>query len=194
VDWISDNNPLSALADQLILPRNCSIGTARFCVGSSDSVACYDLPATVSDLIPSETIRTSLIGYSLDNIISPSLEKVTRGNIMAIWIAGLVSESMLVTLAGLAVFSNWVLFRNKALRVIIHITVGMIICLPFILPVLALRTFNSIASSLPQWIEISYGGVPSLFASALGTSTTIVFLNGVIQYLVESSYSNHSLK
>ena len=155
-----------------ILPRNCSIGTTQYCIGRAENVSCHDLPPKILDILPAEIQET--LGDKINGvpIVDAALANITTQSIQTTWIVGLLFMFLLVTTSLLSVFGYF--FRLKLWRVMFHMMGGLIVCIPFLVPVVVLHVLRSKLNSLPSWIQVSQGDFTGLLIA--GLSCMFIFL------------------
>jgi hypothetical protein len=79
-----------------LLPRNCTLGTAYFCLGYVDNVTCSRLPLGISDLLSRALPASS--SYQLSNLesLDQELEDFSSGTIEGPFIAGIILTFILI--------------------------------------------------------------------------------------------------
>ena len=65
-------------------------------------------------------------------------------------------------------------FQLKLWRVMFHVVAGLVLCIPFIVPVVILHVLRSKLDSLPNWIQVVQGDLTGLFTG--GLSCVLIFV------------------
>jgi hypothetical protein len=69
---------------------------------------------------------------------------------------------------------------KTTLGIALRILVGLVFCIPFIIPVVILHVLQSVLGHLPFWIEVKLGEVNMLCIGALCCSVSAVILGNII--------------
>lgn len=172
------------------VPRNCSLGTMRFCVGYKQDVNCSDLPLNLSSLLP-EGVQ-ELPGPVQDAIrdraeaLSQLAESSTRFpafSVPATLISGLVLMSIVATLSLSLAFGRpqvvtRVFGRLKAVpRALALLALGLMCCSPFVLLGVILDIILRAAGELPSWVGVELGEACRLGFAALACALVLTFIS-----------------
>lgn len=152
------------------LPRNCSLGTKRFCIGYEHESNCSDLPLNLSGLLPASVHD---LPAPVEDAIRDRAEALSRlagtsSKLPAVFVPGTLISG-LVSMSAIAVLSLCLAFRwlpcatilsklNVWLRALALLSLGLACCSPLILPALFLDTILRAADELPSWVEVERGG------------------------------------
>jgi hypothetical protein len=171
------------------VPRNCSLGTKRFCVGYKQDVNCSELPLNLSSLLP-ESLQ-ELPGPVQDAIrdradaLSQLAESSTRFPAFSVpdtMISGLVLMAIVATLSlSLALGRPRVLTRvfgklKTVPRALALLAFGLVCCSPFVLLGVILGTILRAADELPSWVEVERGEACGLSFAALACALVLAFI------------------
>ncbi|KAH7111110.1 hypothetical protein B0J11DRAFT_447699 [Dendryphion nanum] len=173
---------------EALIPRNCSIGTKKFCVGLAHNVTCHSLPLNMSKLIPAGFEKVLRINLNDIQPLNDALAKVTMANIQDALIVGVVLAFIVTTISMCSISGKFlcltdILLRFRILRVGISLLFGMICCIPFLVAAIVLYMFNSKAKHLPPWIQIEEGGVSRLSVGGLCCAIVMLILSTVISII-----------
>ena len=162
------------------LPRNCSIGTSRFCVGSARDVSCYDLPPNVEALVPPELRHRLGVGAGGLRALDAALSDITTTTVRDVWAVGLVLLFLLLA-SCLASVSGLALFGRSGVRAAVHVVAGLVSCVPFAMVVAVLHLVRSRLAGLPSWIHVAQGGLLGLAAGSLCCAVvSVAFCGGLL--------------
>lgn len=163
-----------------IIPRNCSIGTGKFCIGIAEGLTCDNLPLNLSQILPSDIVE-SLGNVDGTQALDEALQKVTTPYIRDCLIVGLLLMFVLTCLFIMSMYGWFSPLAGKTtLGIALSILVGLVFCVPFIIPVVILHVLQSVLGHLPSWIEVRMGDVNTLCLGALCCSVTAVILGNII--------------
>ena len=152
------------------LPRNCSLGTKRFCIGYEHESSCSDLPLNLSGLLPASVHD---LPAPVEDAIRDRAEALSRlagtsSKLPAVFVPGTLISG-LVSMSAIAVLSLCLAFRwlpcatkilsklNVWLRALALLSLGLACCSPLILLALFLDTILRAADELPSWVEVERG-------------------------------------
>lgn len=151
-----------------LLPRNCSLGSKKFCFGFDSHSICGDLPLDISVLLPASQGTTASFEQALKpfKLLQSCVAEITPGYIEATAIAGLVLLFVLTgLLAYLAMNTKFALFMSRlnpcqALPLRIWICMSSLLSLiPFLLPVGVLSVAKAKIGGIgPPVAEMKMGG------------------------------------
>jgi hypothetical protein len=162
------------------IPRNCSLGTKRFCIGYRHESNCTDLPFNISSLLPG--IVEDLPGPVEDAIrerigaLAPLAESLTT--VPALYVPqSLISGLVLmvaVTVLSVCVAFGWPLCvaamlqgLSVGLRTLALLALAVVCCSPFIVLASVLHTVLRAADGLPSWVGVDRGGACGFCFGAL---------------------------
>lgn len=165
------------------VPRNCSLGVKRFCIGYTQDVSCSDLPLNFSRLLP-EGVQ-ELPGPVQDAIrdraeaLSQLVESSNRFPAFSVPDTLISGVALMGTVAILSL--SLALGRPRAmsralgkliavLRVLTFLPflfLGLICCSPFVLLAVMLHTILGAAHELPSWVGVETGEACGLGFAAL---------------------------
>ena len=177
-------------AIEALVPRNCSLGTKQFCVGFTHNNTCDDLPLTLSNIV-SEDVK-SFLGDQLDDL--QSLEgiskKLTSAYIQDCLIVGLMLMLILITVFFCSIFGRFfciaaiLLKLSVRSRVIIHLVLGIVCCIPLFIPATVLYIFQSKTKELPSEIEVKKGEASGLCLGALCCAIVMTLLTALVPAII----------
>jgi hypothetical protein len=170
------------------VPRNCSLGTKRFCIGYKQDVNCSGLPLNLTSLLP---VSLQELPGPVENAIRDRVETLSQladsstrfsaFSVSATLISGLVLMIMVVVLAlslslGRPQVITGVFGKLRVVsRALALLTLGLVCCFPFVLLAVILHTVLKAARGLPSWVEVKTGEACSRLrpgpAVRLGCST-----------------------
>jgi len=158
-----------------LLPKNCSIGTRKFCIGFPANQSCHNLPIKLASIFPPE-------GEKLLRGIDGALAKVTDPYIQNALIAG--SASTLIFDAFL-IYSLYNLHipliggLGWSLQLSIYLIVGLIFYAPFVIPIVFIYVLRSTIDALPRWMQLQEGNVFGLCIGCLCCSAIAVVVGSI---------------
>jgi ABC-type multidrug transport system fused ATPase/permease subunit len=152
-----------ANAIEKLIPRNCSLGTKKFCVGFSNRIECHDLPLNVSNVLPEAL--TSFIGDQVQDLRSLEgiLAKLTSGFVRDWLISGLVLGLVMIVLFAWSIIGPpYGLFLQPlssrlALALALKVTVGLVCIVSFLVPTTVLNILCSKSQRLQSNVQAKKG-------------------------------------
>lgn len=183
---ISDAQSATGIPDintvQALIPRNCSLGTKQFCVGFNDYINCTNLPLNLSSIVP-ETVL-SFVGDQVEALqpLEGMLTKVTPANMQGCLILGLVPVFAMAALFVSSVFGRLFCVACCLLRlgiltkIITFIILGLLCCVPFLVPTVILYDVQSKLQNLQTSIIVEKGDVSGYCLGALCCAVVMMLL------------------
>ncbi|KAI0571181.1 hypothetical protein Alg130_10974 [Pyrenophora tritici-repentis] len=171
------------------VPRNCSLGTKRFCIGYKQDVNCSKLPLNLSNLLPDGVqelpgpVRDAI--HDRAEALSQLVESSTRFPAFSVpetLISGLVLMSIVTTLSLSLAFGRpqvmtRVFGKLKAVpRVLALLALGLVCCSPIVLLVVILDTILTAADELPSWVGVEIGEACGLSFAVLACALVLTFI------------------
>jgi hypothetical protein len=171
------------------VPRNCSLGTKRFCIGYKQDVNCSGLPLNLTSLLP---VSLQELPGPVENAIRDRVETLSQladsstrfsaFSVSATLISGLVLMIMVVVLAlslslGRPQVITGVFGKLRVVsRALALLTLGLVCCFPFVLLAVILHTVLKAARGLPSWVEVKTGEACGLGFGALACALVLPFV------------------
>ncbi|EUC27459.1 hypothetical protein COCCADRAFT_41815 [Bipolaris zeicola 26-R-13] len=157
-----------------IVPKNCSLGIRRFCIGFEQDINCSDLPLNFSRLLPDgmQKLPSSIQDAIKDRAESLS-QLVETSNKFPVFsvpdtlISGLVLMSVVTRVFGI--------FKAVP-RALSLLALGLLCCSPFVLLGVILHTILSAADKLPSWVRVEVGEVCGLSFAALACALLLALI------------------
>jgi hypothetical protein len=115
-------------------------------------------------------------------IFDKAMANIKTSILQTLGIFGSVMVSILVGTSMLVMFGK-ILIQRRAIRFTTYSVLFLLISIPFIVPVVFLRTLQSKVEDLPPWIEVTYGDVYKLLIGSLGCVVSVGILGWGIQYI-----------
>ncbi|KAH7119560.1 hypothetical protein B0J11DRAFT_508372 [Dendryphion nanum] len=84
---------------EALIPRNCSIGTKKFCLGLAHNVTRHSLPLNMSKFVPAGVEKVFQINLNDIQPLNDALAKVTMANIQDALIIGVVLAFIVTTIS-----------------------------------------------------------------------------------------------
>jgi hypothetical protein len=178
----------TAIPDSIkaLIPRNCTIGTKKFCVGLAHSAPCYNLPPNILQFIPAE-VQNLVI-----NDIKPldtALEKLTKTNVEDVLIIGVVLVFVMSCVSICLMFGRFlcltaILPRFRYLIVGCFLLMGLICCASFSVASFIPHVVKSESEHLLSWIQVEQGDVGKLSVGGLGCAIIIAVLGSITPLLI----------
>ena len=165
-----------------LIPLNCSLGTKQFCVGFDDRVDCNNLPLNLSSLVPKTIASFVRDQVQVLQPLEDELKKVTPTNIQHCLTGGLVLVLVMAVIfissifRRLFCFAKFLLRLSIFIRVLISLTVGLVCCIPFLIPTVILFDIQSKTENMPSSIKIEKGEVGNYCLGALGCFVSMILL------------------
>ncbi|KAH7111851.1 hypothetical protein B0J11DRAFT_447300 [Dendryphion nanum] len=169
---------------EALIPRNCSIGTKKFCLGLAHNVTRHSLPLNMSKFVPAGVEKVFQINLNDIQPLNDALAKVTMANIQDALIIGVVLAFIVTTISMCSISGKFLCLTDILLRVGISLLFGMICCIPFLVAAIVLYMFNSKAKHLPPWIQVEEGEVSRLTVGGLCCAIVMLVLSTVISIIL----------
>jgi hypothetical protein len=181
---------MTAIPDTIeaLIPKNCSIGTKKFCVGLAKNISCSALPVNLTRILTPDIEKLLQLNFEDIQPLSSSLTKVTAANIYYCLFSGLLGS---LTMIGIYLFDTFFplhclanTFGLRILKAAGYLLLGLISAITFIIPFVILSTLKSKMNQLPSWItaeegelrKLCEGGMISdLISAVLGSILFAVF-------------------
>jgi len=162
------------------IPKNCSIGTGKFCIGFDDHVSCDDLPLNISNIIPPEITNLLSDDFNIE-ALETAASKITEPYIQRFLVLGLALQPVAILIFIFYIYWFSVLkgTMGRALWAVIHVF-GVISFGPFVLPVAILSVLGSKTGQLPSWIQAQQGDVYELSIGCLCSAITIAIMGFIV--------------
>jgi hypothetical protein len=141
-------------AVQTILPKNCSLGTSYFCIGSGNDVSCSRLPLNLADVIPDQFAGT-LEGGKVASF-DAALSKISASLNGTCFIGGII----LFFIHILAILL-WIYGPKPKMKLVIP-ALGLFCMVPFLVEGIVLSILWTKTAHLPPWIRAQPGNVYGL--------------------------------
>lgn len=172
-----------------IVPKNCSLGIRRFCIGFEQDINCSDLPLNFSRLLPDgvQKLPSSIQDAIKDRAESLS-QLVETSNKFPVFSVPDTLISGLVLMSVVAILSLSLVLRYpqvvtrvfgifKAVpRALSLLALGLLCCSPFVLLGVILHTILSAADKLPSWVRVEVGEVCGLSFAALACALLLALI------------------
>ncbi|KAH6883882.1 hypothetical protein B0T10DRAFT_564924 [Thelonectria olida] len=188
VDSIPDLfNGIPELIEELF-PKNCSVGTGKFCVGLSSNISCSNLPLNMTDIIPPDILKSLGETFDIIRALDTALTKITapyfRDTLIVGMVSSFVSVFVLITsLYGWPSCFRGSIVRPGALCAAVYLVFGLILGVPFFIPTIILHILRSKLEQLPSWIQVQQGNVYGLCLGCLCCSLVIVIMGIVTPFV-----------
>ena len=192
------------------IPKNCSLGTAEFCVGYKHKITCKKLPLSLSDLVPDIAqhlpdgvqVLPDILEKPLQDLVQEfqkklqeklqplerTLKKVTTPFVQKCLVAGLVLFVIIAILFACAIISGLFNISSVLLRLTIGLRVvvvlGLVCCILLFIPTIVLGLFQAKAKALPSWVEVEKGQVGGLCVGALCCAVVMTFLATITPIII----------
>lgn len=181
------------------VPRNCSLGTKRFCIGYKQDVSCSDLPLNLTSLLPGsvrelpqavqDAIRDR--ATALSQLVETST-KFPALSVPATLISGLILMSIAAALS-LSLALGWPPYCTIALgklssvpiaQALLALGLGLVCCCPFLLLGVILNTILTAADELPSWVRVERGEACGLGFAALACALVLALVFAAVPIVV----------
>ncbi|ELQ45145.1 hypothetical protein OOU_Y34scaffold00006g4, partial [Pyricularia oryzae Y34] len=167
---IKDIPKVISQAPQLIselVPKNCSLGTGEFCIQIGDKNSCDALPLDLSTFIEPEIVKVLKQHFQDIENVDATLTQITTPYFRHTLIAGVVLTGIATLLVVMSAYGRFtwlkkskeILFSPKPIVFILRLLIGLLLCVPYIIPTLTLSMVRSKLDELPPWIEVENGDV-----------------------------------
>lgn len=155
-------------AVEAFIPRNCSLGTRKFCVGFSDHTNCADLPLNISDIIPEAAIAQNL--RPLEGIMAKVAPTIIQGSV----VFGLGFLAVLAVMFFILVFR---LFSIVGFFLRLGVCLLAVLCfIPFVIPTAILYPVQSEIQSFGSLMEVKKGDAIGKYMGALVCAGVMMLL------------------
>jgi hypothetical protein len=157
-----------------MIPRNCSLGTKKFCVGFDNRTECNNLPLNLSKIVPEDV--ATFLGDQVQALqpLPEILAKVTVANIQDCFILGLVLISIILPIT--LCVAHYLLKLSIRIGMMIMFVAGLICCVPFFIPTVILFAIRSKIENLPSSIEVQKGDVSNYYLGVLCCGVVMMLL------------------
>ena len=179
------------------VPRNCTLGTKRFCITSMNISECVNLPFNISVVLPNfvKELPSSISDVILDQVgaLSPlaeGLAKFPTFYVLDTLLSGLVLLTAFTAFAIFSVFKQMSFMLNvirklgRGLSVFIVLVFGFLFCIPFALLASFLHGILKKASELPSWVGVRKGTAIDLCYGVLTCASALSVLIALLLALV----------
>lgn len=169
-----------------LFPKNVSLGLEMFCIWIANKETCAHLPFTISNFISPSVVK--IVGKAFKDI--EKLEKVL-GSATIVWIrnpfiVGVIwtfIDTFIILFAFLSAFKLplWLEKVAAFLKMpIISISLGILLCITFIIPFVCLIVLKTKIGQLPMWIQLQDGSLYvrsaiAMFLAIISASAAIFF-------------------
>lgn len=150
-----------------LFPKNCSLGTGEFCIRISDKSSCDALPLGLSTFIRPEIVNV-LKQHSEDiERVDTTFMQITTPYFRHTLITGAVFTAIGTFLFVVSIYGRLSLFQGikrtmfspKPVVFLTRLLVGLLLCVPYIIPASTLYFVRSKLAELPSWIMVENGNV-----------------------------------
>jgi hypothetical protein len=171
-----------------IVPQNCTIGIKQFCIGFNKDIECHNMPVTLSKIIPSEVKDLLRLPFDGVDSFDAALSRITSPFIQYTLIAGLVVV-LIITCIFISLLYGWFSLlscgvNSAALGAVIYLILGLLSCIPFIIPTVSLHAVRSRTEGLPAWIQMQQGDLYGLCIGCILSAITVAIAgSGAMAFL-----------
>lgn len=183
------------------LPKSCSIGTQRACIGYTDNTTCFQLPLNLSSLImevsapSSGPVARTVQRLLIDRVeqLQPLADRLSdvTSYFQRILFAGLILSAISTIVFVCVCRHDWWQAKGSTLhswgRMGMLIALGIVCCAPFTALVALFLLLRARQDTLPSWVEAASGQVSSLCLGALACVLLMVTLTAVAACRLASS-------
>jgi len=175
-----------------LVPKSCSIGTREFCIEFVAGRSCNKLPIKLSSIFPHETAFSSIFTREIVkflqakftgiNSIDTDLAKVTAPYLQYPLIMGLVLMFTILVFLLTSLYDLHALLQGRyrwGIQLAIHLLVGLLCCIPFLIPTIILQYLRSNLGNLPSWVQSQNGSVYNVCAGCFSCSIILVLVGSI---------------
>lgn len=189
------------------MPRNCTLGTKRICVGYKQDINCSKLPLTLSSVLHNSTQELSRPAKdAIRGRVNDALSQLAKGSgrFPAPYIPATLLSGLLLMTAIAALSLSLALGRPPYFTVILRaltsktswqslmaLALGLACCSPFILLGVTLNAMLKATDELPPWVRVERGEACGLGFAALACALTLVLKFATVPMVV-SLYAKRS--